>query len=79
MEAIITLADGRRMQVIVAALGRFTMRVIARGRGDAMELKSEYGQWLDEAGKPVEFEALLAGEIRECGLPAAHSASFDVM
>ena len=79
MEAIISLEDGRRVQVIVAAMGRFTMRVIAPGRGDAMELKSEYGQWLDEAGKPVEFEAMLAGETTQCGRPAVLAASFEVM
>ncbi len=78
MQAIIRKSKGGRVEVIVAVVGRFTMRVIARGSRDTVELRSEYGQWVDEAGNPVEFEALLAGEAGVCRVPAAQGASFEV-
>ena len=59
MEAIISYRDGRRVEVLVATVGRFTMRVIARESGDATDLRLDYGQWVDEAGMPVEFDAFL--------------------
>lgn len=79
MKAIISYGDGRRTEAVVAMLGRFTMRVIVRGRGDTIELRSEYGQWMDETGAPVEFDALVAGEAEAWSMPAAHGASFEVM
>ena len=79
MEAIISYQDGRRMQVLVAMVGRFTMRVLTRDCSDAMELKSDYGQWVDETGAPVEFEALLAGEVAVWQMAAAQGASFEVV
>ena len=79
MQAIINYGGGRRMEVVVAMVGRFTMRVIGRGRGDVIELRSEYGQWVDETGRPVEFEAMLAGKVGAWSMGAASGASLEVM
>ena len=75
MEAIIRYHDGRRVEVLVAAAGRFTMRAIARHGWDAFELRSDYGQWVDEEGMPVEFEAFLAGEAGVWSVRAADAAT----
>ena len=61
MQAIICYPNHQRIEVLVLFAGRFTMRVVPRHRADTIELKLAYGQWTDEAGESIEFEALLAG------------------
>lgn len=50
----------QRIEALVLSVGRYTMRVLARGSDDTMELTSSYGQWIDEAGVPIEFDAFVA-------------------
>jgi len=62
MEAIILYPQTQRIETLVLSVGRYTMRVLARGRDDTMELSSSYGQWIDEAGVPIEFDAFVASD-----------------
>jgi hypothetical protein len=60
MLAIIRCADDRRVSALVLSFGQFTMRILPQGARDTAELTFHYGQWTDEGGLPVEFEAFVA-------------------
>ncbi len=59
MVAVIRYADAQTALVVVLSVGRYTMRILTPGGHDTTELSLNCGQWTDEAGAPVTFEALL--------------------
>ena len=62
MQAIICYPNEQRVEVLVLSVGRFTMRVLPRRSADTIELKLAYGQWTDETGVPIEFDAFVASD-----------------
>ncbi len=67
MLAIIRYRDGQRGEVLILSVGPYALRVVPRGGDDVLELISNGGQWTDENGAPVEFEAYIAGDGAEVG------------
>ncbi len=62
MQATILYGASQRVEVVVLSVGRYAMRVVPRESDDTMELTLQYGQWVDEAGVPVEFEAFVVDD-----------------
>ena len=60
IQATILYPDGRRVEAVVLAIGRHSIRAIPRDGADTLELSLQYGQWCDETGAPVEVESLLS-------------------
>jgi hypothetical protein len=62
MEAVLLYPDGQMVEAALLSVGRYTMRVVVRGSDETTELTCNYGEWADEAGTPIEFDAIVAGE-----------------
>ncbi len=67
MQTIIRYPDAQRFEALVLSLGPDTMRLLAPGAEDTIELQLWYGEWRDETGVPVEFESFLTGSSAEAG------------
>jgi hypothetical protein len=62
MQAILLYPDDQRIEAVVLSVGRYYMRVVPRDADDTIELVLRYGQWTDESGVPVEFDAFVVGD-----------------
>ena len=60
MQAIISYPNGQRSEVWVLSAGKLGIRIISPGDCDPGELTCLYGEWTDEAGVPIQFEAFVA-------------------
>jgi len=59
MQAIILYPDAQRIEALVVPVGRYAIRAVPVNSDDTIELRLNYGQWEDETGVPIEFEAFL--------------------
>ena len=62
MQAIIRYPNAQRVEALVVPVGHYAMRVVPANSDDTIELTQRYGQWEDESGVPVEFEALVVDD-----------------
>ena len=60
MQTIIRYPNAQRVEALVLSIGRFTIRVVPRHSADTIELRLSQGQWTDENGAPIDFEAFVA-------------------
>ncbi len=51
--------DGTTIDGVGLAISKDRIRLVVPGSFDTIELRREYSQWMNEAGEPVEFAALL--------------------
>ena len=51
---------GMREEAVLLATGDHRMRVVVRGRNDALELRFVKGQWMSEEGDAVDIESLIS-------------------
>lgn len=58
MYMVLKYPSGERAEGILLAAGCGSMRVAVHYRDDAVELRQADGEWIDDQGRAVQFEAL---------------------
>ena len=61
MHLILRYLDGTRLDALMLSFQNNLMRVVIPGRNETEELEFVYDRWVDEDGKRICLEAMLAG------------------
>jgi hypothetical protein len=59
---LLLFPGGRQEQALLLAGSPTQMRIMMRGRADAMEFRLREGAWMGESGSAVEIGAIMATE-----------------
>lgn len=68
MQLIISYADGRRIDAVVASVSEERMRIFVPGCDDAVELRLKEGRWVD-GEEVVTLDAVITASDSEVDIP----------
>ena len=75
MHMILIYPGGRNVDALLLSATEDLLRVVTRGRGDAVEFKRIEGRWTSEKGVQIELGALVANETTDLGRFCSYQAT----
>jgi len=58
MQMILVYPSGRRADAVLLSVGKNQMRIAVKHHTDAVELRQVEGEWVNERGLAVQFDAI---------------------
>ena len=63
MNVIFSQTNGRTVEGVLLAAGKYHLRVLVPGASDVVELSNQYGLWVLESGEPVQLESFICDSL----------------